>query len=123
MVSRSDDVLVQVDGGRELMSYPGLNIIGGVQPRASSAVMPPNMLDTLDPVDMGGMVDPEDNDDEEAMFTIRVFVVAAMLEPVIACLFAIPDVGIAESVVVGLTLVEVSSPNAGPAWRMYSGRH
>ena len=96
MVSRSDDVFVQVDGGRELMSYPGLNIIGGVQPRGSSAVMPPNMLDTLDPVDMGGMVDPEDIDDEEAMFTICVFVVAAMLEPVIGCLFAIPDVGIAE---------------------------
>lgn len=40
-------MFVQVSGGKELMLKPGLNIIGGLQPRG-----PKDMLDMLDMLDM-----------------------------------------------------------------------
>jgi len=69
IVKSADVVFVQVPRGRELLLKPGLNIIGGVQPRGLSEVIDcdvpdmPNipdildMLDMPDMPDMGGMLD------------------------------------------------------------------
>jgi hypothetical protein len=47
MVKSSEVVLVHDSGGRELLLKPGLNIIGGVQPRGVSEVIADGMLGIL----------------------------------------------------------------------------
>lgn len=47
IVSKADVVFVHVSGGRELLLKPGLNIMGGVQPRGDNEVIADDMLDML----------------------------------------------------------------------------
>lgn len=53
IVSKADVVFVHVSGGRELLLKPGLNIMGGVQPRGDNEVIADDMFDMLDMLDMG----------------------------------------------------------------------
>lgn len=53
MVSKDDEVLVQVSGGSELALYPCLNIIGGIQPRGLNEVMDGDMSDIVIVADIG----------------------------------------------------------------------
>ena len=51
IVNNSDVVFVQNSGGRELILNPGLNIIGGMQPRGVNEFIPggiPDIVDVLD---------------------------------------------------------------------------
>lgn len=125
-----DVVFAQVDGGRELRLYPGLNIIGGMQPRGSSALMPPDILDVLDSLDIGGMVDIDDAGIEEVGIddigieeVILVFVLVVMPEAGIPCLLTIDPMAIDELIEFGDPPGDASRPNPGPAWSKYSGRH
>lgn len=47
IVNKADVVFVHVSGGRELLLKPGLNIMGGVQPRGDNEVIADDMLDML----------------------------------------------------------------------------
>jgi len=48
IVNNSDVVLVHDSGGRELILNPGLNIIGGMQPRGDNESIPGDIPDIVD---------------------------------------------------------------------------
>lgn len=60
IVKSSEVVLVHDSGGRELMLKPGLNIIGGVQPRGVNEVIAGDMFGILVAVDIVGMLESPD---------------------------------------------------------------
>lgn len=53
MLSKGEDVLVQVSGGSELALKPGLNIIGGIQPRGPNDFMDDDMPGMFIVADVG----------------------------------------------------------------------
>jgi hypothetical protein len=66
--NKADVVFLYVSGGRELLLKPGLNIMGGVQPRGDNDVIANDMLDML--LSMGivdeATVIPSDSDEVDA---------------------------------------------------------
>lgn len=66
--NKADVVFLHVSGGRELLLKPGLNIMGGVQPRGDNDVIADDMLDML--LSMGivdeATVIPSDSDEVDA---------------------------------------------------------
>jgi hypothetical protein len=127
IVNRADVVFVHVSIGRELLLKPGLNIIGGVQPRGVNEVIAGDMPDTLaildvpdipDMLDMGDGVTAapfacEEVDVEVIVISLAI-VLIIMSDMAVVDLHPIPDILAWE---LGL------SPRPAPAWRMYWGRH
>lgn len=118
------------------MLYPGLNIIGGLQPRGSRGPMYsaiPDIPDMLDSPDLGGMLDVDgiaidtdiDIDIAElvAISIISISMPGALLDTAVFCLFPIPDMAIDELIVAELSSVEELRPKPGPAWSTSSVRH
>lgn len=126
MTSCADVVFIQVSGEREVLSKPGLNIIGGAQPRGPSEVaiddddddgwamlvdMPDiaGMLDMLDMLDLAGISDMLDIagilDMDMDMSDIVVEEAIIFISEFIANLFSIPDI----------VIEELSRPSPGPA--------
>jgi hypothetical protein len=116
------------------MLYPGLNIIGGAQPRGSKVLMLPAMSDMLESLDIEGMLDMDaiaiedmadiDEIDIEGIVDIdamgMVIDCMSMLIPSVEgaiCLLAIPDIAIVidELTEIGSPLAEPSRPSDGPA--------
>jgi hypothetical protein len=78
MVSKEAVVFVQVSGGREPISKPSLNIIGGVQPRGLSEFMAPDIPD-IDDVD--NMSDIPDMPDAGAIVIVGLEVWSVLEDP------------------------------------------
>lgn len=78
MLSNGDEVLVHVSGGRELALKPGLNIIGGVQPRGLNEVMDDDMPDItlISPIPLLDSI--ADIEDMEVVAGIDISIVISM---------------------------------------------
>lgn len=123
IVSTADVVFVHVSGGRELLLKPGLNIMGGVQPRGDNEVIADDMFDMfgmLDMLDMG-IVDEVrvisfDEVDVGAIVMSGAMDIVTMLDPSMRDLLAIPDMLI-EGEFVGVLSID-PRPRPVPAWRI-----
>lgn len=109
MSNNGELVLVQVSGGNDDMLKPGLNSIGGKQPRGLRTFMGASG----DPEDVGAADWSVDMGGDEPDATVAMVVGAP---PMLWCipLAFIPG---AEDWLSGVM------PSPGPAWRMLSGRH
>lgn len=129
IVNKGDVEFVHVSGGRELLLKPGLNIIGGLQPRGVNEVIAGDMLgipDMLGMPDMG-IVDEVrvisfegDEVGVGAIIMSSAIDIVTILDPSMRDLLSIPDMLI-EGVFVGVPSMfvdEESSPRPVPAWRM-----
>lgn len=91
MLSKGEDVLVQVSGGSELALKPGLNIIGGMQPRGPKDVIDGAMPGISIDADIGiPLVDGEGV--FIADMELLVCMVISLVEPMAADLISICEV-------------------------------